>query len=132
MKVVFDSEEERKKLIEFQKSNPELYKKYCLEMYKVKEMEFDEFDFYLREELDKSNNSKGIKEIGTAGKYEFRIPPSAPHGVLRAEFTIEGDCYTICITRIWIKDHKPNDNTKKRKSNEEPQKKRSCKRNRHG
>lgn len=115
MKIRYSSEEVRLNGIEYQRTHPDLYKLMDLEFMKVKKMEWGDFVFYMKEELEKSNKSKRIKRIDKKELYEFRLPPSSKKGVLRAEFTLDGDCYTICINHIYYKDNEPQETKKKKR-----------------
>jgi hypothetical protein len=113
MKIVYLNDKVRLAGNEYQNTHPKLYKLMYFEFRKVKSMDWDDFDFYMKEELAKSDKSKLIKRIGKEELYEFRLPPSAKNGVLRAEFTLDGDCYTICITGIYVKNHEPKQQPKR-------------------
>lgn len=107
MKIRYSSEDVRISGNEIQKSHPDLYRLWCFEHAKVKKMDWDDFNFYKQEELVKSDKSKTIKQIGKEELYEFRLPPVSKKSVLRIEFTLDGDCYTICISRFHVKSIEP-------------------------
>jgi len=77
MKIVYLNNVVRLAGNAYQKTHPELYKLMYFEFRKVKSMDWDDFDYYMNEELAKSDSSKRIKRIGKEELYEFRLPPSA-------------------------------------------------------
>jgi hypothetical protein len=119
MKIRYSSDEVRLKKDDFQTTHPDLYKKMEFEFSKVKRMNWDDFQFYKQEELAKSDNSKRVKYLGTGESYEFRIPPHSENGVLRALFTLDGDCSTIWITDVLYKSNQPKEAKNKTKRKED-------------
>lgn len=113
MKISYSSEKVRLIGISLHETHPDLYELMHFEFIKVKKMDWEDFEFYLKEELAKSDKSKRIKRIGKEDLFEFRLPPSSPKGVLRAQFTMECDFYTICITQIFVKNHEPKQQPKR-------------------
>ncbi|GEM_PF-2125945 len=119
MKIRYSSDEVRLKKDDFQTTHPDLYKQLHLEFMKVTRMNWEDFEFYKNEELAKSDNSKRIKRIGEGERYEFRIPPHSVKGTLRAYFTLDGDCNTIWITRVFEKNNEPKEAKNKTKRKED-------------
>jgi|LSQX01.1.fsa_nt_gb hypothetical protein len=106
MEIKFSSEEVRLWLNDLVKIRPDLYKKYIVFIDEIKSFDYGDFKYYLNQELRKGERSKSkmVKRLGGDNLYEFRIPPHDKKGVLRVEFEDEGNYYTLCITRAYIKD----------------------------
>lgn len=107
MKLKFETEAIRQDLIRIQASRSDLYQRFDLERCKLKDMDYGDFLFYIKEELGKSDANNLIKEITKNGTYEFRLPPKHTNGVLRVEFELGDDMFNIVIKRVWIKTHTP-------------------------
>lgn len=105
MKIVYADKKDREFLNSLQKDKPHLYKEYNAVRTRARDFDYDEFQSWVKEETAKSQRTKRIKEL-KSGIYEFRLPPKDKHEVLRVEFTIEADYYSILIVNAYVKGHK--------------------------
>jgi len=107
MKLHFDNEEIRQHVIEISKQYPKLGDRLNLVFTKLKSFDYDDLELHINEELHKSAHSQQIKYIPNEKVYEYRIPPHCKYGVLRMNFVVEDDRWTVCIKRVWTKGTKP-------------------------
>ena len=116
MKIAYQSDEVLASIKDVERKRPDLFEQLKLLIGKLDNFDHDDLMLEIDTQLKKSDRdpSKVIKEIPKFHAFEFRIPPHHRHGVLRIQFIIEEDRWTICFTRVWIKPHSPKDKGKKK------------------
>jgi hypothetical protein len=117
MKIEHQNDEVLASIKDVMCKRPDLFERFIHLIEKLKKFNHDDLILEINTELSKgdSDPTKLIKEIPKFQAYEYRIPPSHKHGVLRVQFIIEEDLWTICITRVWIKAQNPKDKRKSKK-----------------
>ncbi len=105
MKIQYESEDIREKMVKVSKEHPDLYRLYSILAKGIKAFDHYEFTKFIESELSKGRNNKEIlvKQMQDSDSYEFRIPPHDKGGVMRVMFQIVGNYYEICITDVIIK-----------------------------
>ena len=105
MKLVYENERVHNDLIKVHETRPDLYDKFIQVRTLLISMEHDDILKHIKEELAKKDRIKQVKEIPKRGTYEYRIPPHQRNGVLRMEFKLDDDFYTIIVTSFRVKPH---------------------------
>ncbi|MCB5260065.1 MAG: hypothetical protein PHY41_02510 [Candidatus Cloacimonetes bacterium] len=116
MKIVYQSDKILASIKDVERKRPDLFVQLKLLIEKLNGFDYDDLMMEIDSQLKKSDRdpSKVIKKIPKFHVYEFRIPPHHRRGVLRIQFIIEEDRWTLCFTRVWIKPHSPKDKRKKK------------------